>query len=150
MNPTPQDVLAMFQTLTNVKFRRITPDQEDQAIEFLKWYTLDDLALVIRYLKREIAANRGGYNAQSLTWSCLFGRRGAGDEFGKFGDRLGLAEIAFRPPRKVVVDVPTATPVDASNTIVRFAPPPEPAPVELGVAVSEQLSALRKAIGGGA
>lgn len=97
MTPEPQQVIVLYNQLMGTRLNDLLHDVASQAVLFVKQgFTLEDLEITVLWLRREIAAQRNGYNQQSLTWRGLFGRHGAGDEWLNFHDRLAKAREAQR------------------------------------------------------
>lgn len=95
MNPSL--VIDLYNRLSGARLTGLIPDVRDQACKFHEMgFTLEDLEITFRWLEREIAAGRNGYNSGSISWKGLFGRHGAGDEWLNFHDRLAKARLAER------------------------------------------------------
>lgn len=94
---TPQQVIEAFGRFTAIKFRVVPHSVQRQAVDFVRnGFTLQELELVIKWTRRQIEKNQGGYSAASLQWRVLFGDHGAADEWVCFQERLGLAELALK------------------------------------------------------
>lgn len=101
---TPLRVIAKFQEVTGIKIRVISHDMEAQAMDFVKHgFSLADLESVIWWTQSMIGT-KAGFSALSLQWRVIFGRRGAGDEWQTFQDRLALSQhtVRLKPEPKAV------------------------------------------------
>ena len=97
--PMPQEVLAVFAELTGISFR-YTPDSIlRQAAEFAKVFTFAEMEAVIVWTRKQQAAGKVNFNAQSFGWLKLMGAYGANDSFAVFQERLGNAQRDWKEKR---------------------------------------------------
>lgn len=90
----PDDVLSAYALASGTAFRIIPHYVQRQASAFVLHFTLDDLQLVVAYLKRQVNIGKHNMTAASYSWRKLFGDHGSGDEFQTFQERLGQAQDA--------------------------------------------------------
>lgn len=84
----PDALLETWTSLTGEKWRLVPLLVMQQASEFVTaGFTVEELTMVVQYVKRMIARNEGGYTAQSLLWRVM-----AEDNWQKFQERLELAQ----------------------------------------------------------
>ena len=101
---TAPELIQHFAALTGIAIRLPSYNQQMQAVEFLNYFTPDELETVVRFVQAEI--QRGNLDARSLAWHCIFGSYGSGAEFETFQSRLAMAQktVRTRPaPRAVPV-----------------------------------------------
>lgn len=140
----PQLVLSEYSRLTGIKLRVVSHDQEAQAIEFVKHgFTIADLESVIAWTILQIMANKNGFSQLSLQWRVLFGRRGAGDEWQTFNDRLAMSQKTVRT-RPVPREVPRTTDV-GDGKITVFAPEQEPEAEPASDLIRQQFEQMKAA-----
>ena len=115
---SPAEVLNAWKELTGETWRLVPYIVTTQAAEYAQaGFTREDLALVIRYTRAQIAEGESGYNAQSLTWRVL-----AADQWQRFQERLELARRASAAwRRRVNRDTPATPPLDRDDEAVRAA-----------------------------
>ncbi len=90
----PKTVLAAYTQASGTAFKIVPHYVQRQASAFVLAFTLDDLRLVVAYLKREVTRGKHNMTAASYSWRKLFGDHGSGDEFQTFQERLGQAQEA--------------------------------------------------------
>lgn len=140
---SPLAVLATFQRVTGIKIRVISHDMEAQALDFVKHgFAISDLEKVLRWTQSQIGS-KAGFSTLSLQWRVIFGRRGAGDEWQTFQERLSLAEktVRTRPEPKAVT---RHVRVDEGKVISMLDVAPEPDTTQASQLVAAQLARLRK------
>ena len=137
---TPQDVIATFSRLA-MPLRRPSYNQEVQAMEFAKSFTIEELETVIAFVQREIAGSRLDW--RSLQWHCIFGTLGSGSEFEIFQSRLAAAQktVRTRPSAKQVAV--THDVGDGKVTRLQIVDTPEEATPEMRERIAASLVQLK-------
>lgn len=99
---TPDEFIQAWHAETRHTVRIVPYLMMTEACEAVKaGFTLAEIKLVVAYIRKQIARNDGGYNAQSLLW-----RVNAADHWAKFQERLSLAQEAERRREKPRPQVP--------------------------------------------
>lgn len=141
MVPTPQTVITHFTSLTGIRYRYPSHGMEAQAIEFCRaGFSLEELTLVVNW-----TINARAKNPQyKISWDCIFGRYGSGNDFQAFQERLAEAQKVVRT-RPAPKDVPTVQ-IVGTDKIVRLLPEPEkpiPSIVEVSAEEVAKFEAMR-------
>lgn len=142
---TPPEMIALYSTLTGIRYARPSHGMEAQAIDFCRSFTLDELRSVVAYVQREI--NKGKLDERSLGWRAFFGNYGSGNDFVAFQDRLSMASrtIRLRPEAK---PVQVQRKVDDGKIVSILDVAGEPDIEPIRQATVGALSDLRKSMGG--
>lgn len=89
---TPQEVIDTWGELTGEVWRLVPYAVGQAAEEFARaGFTREDMDIVVRYTRRQIARGESGYNPQSLLWRVV-----SADRWQKFQERLSMAQEALR------------------------------------------------------
>lgn len=120
---TARDVIERYHSLMGVPVRFVPGDMHALAARYVRaGFTLEDLALVIDYLKRQIKRgeqgerNTGGWNRASLRWGKLFEQKTEGDEgLQRFTELLTLAMA--EQPKKVAKAAPAPAATEADDAM---------------------------------
>ena len=145
---TAPDLIQYFAELTGIEIRCPSYNQQMQAIAFLKHFTPDELATVVRYVQNEI--QRGKLDERSLAWHCIFGTLGSGAEFETFQSRLAMANktVRLRPaPKAVPVTHDVGNGKVTRLELVDTADEPKPITDEMRKAMAEMFAETKRKIG---